>query len=104
MSGIWDRIEPDADDKVAIHTFTAAVHLAAEGVFTDAHILAALNSSLGTPLDTAAETDLATMKTQAQTGNVATRARYLHLVESLGLAVEQGVLTNEAVYRSNLNL
>jgi hypothetical protein len=104
MAGIWDRIVPTSSDRLAIHLLTAAVYLGAEGVFTDVQILTGLNSTLTTPLDAAATADLVNIRTQALAGASAARARYPHLLESLAIAVETGLLTNEATFRSRLNI
>ena len=104
MSGLWDRIVP-GEDRVAVHFITAAVHLAVEGVFTNAQILAAINSDLDTDLDSAAESDLSDLVTECNAQpNIGAKARYIHLIESLGLAVEEGHLTSESVWRSNLGI
>lgn len=104
MAGIWDRLLPTSSDRMSVHLLTAAMYLGAEGVFTDQQILNGINSKLNTPLDAAAVTDLQNIRTQAQSGAAAARARYPHLLESLSIAVEEGILTNEATFRSRLNI
>lgn len=102
--GIFDRIKPDAEDRLPVHLVTAAVYLAARGVFSDAQILTALNEKLNTPLDAAATADLAAMKVNATTGAAVARVDYLLRLEALGIGVEAGLLTNEATYRSEAGL
>ena len=106
MSGIWERIKPGGEnaDRLNAHFLKAAIYCAVRGVFTNAQILAALNSQLTAPLDSAAETDLAAVVTNAGTGSAIAKIDYLERWDALNIAVENGLLTNEATYRSELGI
>lgn len=105
MSGIYDRIVPSSTDRVPAHLLKAAIFLGSDSVFTDQNILDALNATLVTPLDAAAETDLSTVR--AAVANAATIQAGLRILErwdALNIAVEMGALSNETTYRNKLGL
>jgi hypothetical protein len=82
----------------------AAVYLSVRGVFTNQQILNALNSKLTTPLAGQELTDLQTILTNANTGTATAKLDYLERIDALNIAVEMGVLTSEAVYRTQAGL
>ena len=107
MPGIFDRIKPAAEngDRVSAHLLKAAIFLGSDAVFTDQQIVDGLNARFATPLDAAAVTDLA--KIRAAVTNAATVQAGLRILErfdALNIAVEMGVLTSEATYRSKLGI
>lgn len=104
MAGLWDRIVPNVGDRLNYHLLKAALYCRVRGVFTTPQILAALNSQLETPLSSAAETDLANVVTQASTGSATVKLDYLERWDALNVAVENGLLTNEATWRSELGI
>jgi hypothetical protein len=104
MPGIWDRIVPASTDRLNSHLLKSAIYLAVRGVFSDNQILAALNNQLTTPLSQAAQTDLLTVKANASTGSATAKLDYLERWDALNIAVENGALTNEATYRSELSI
>lgn len=104
MAGIFDRVKP-GEDRVSSHLLKAGMYLAVEGTFTDQQIITAINSKLETALGTAAQTDLATVRaaiTAAST--LQAKLNLFELFDALNIAVEMGVLTNEATYRSKLGI
>lgn len=104
MSGIWDRIIP-GDDRLSAHLVKAAVFCGSDGTFSDAQILAGLNSRLATPLNAAAEADLVAVRTAITNASTAqAKLIILERFDALNIAVEMGVLTNEATYRSKMGL
>lgn len=103
MAGIWDRVIPGGDHLPA-HLLKAALYCRVRGVFTTPQILAALNSKLVTPLSAAAESDLTNIVTQASAGSATVKLDYLERWDALNIAVEAGLLTNEATYRSELGI
>ena len=102
MAGIFDRI--GVADNVSVHLLKAAIYLGVQGTFTDPQILAALNARLETNLDAAAQTDLTNIKTQAALGAAADQAQYIHGLEAIAIAVEEGGYSNEAGFRSFLGI
>jgi hypothetical protein len=106
MSGLWDRIIPggESSDRTNAHLLKAAVYCAVRGTFSNAQILAAINSQLTVPLDANAQTDLATVVSNGSTGSAAAKIDYLERFDALNIAAENGLLTNEATYRSELNI
>lgn len=103
MAGIWDRIIP-GEDRLSSHLLKAAIYLRVRNVFTSQQILNALNSRLATPLDSAAETDLLNVVTQASAGAAAAKLDYLERWDAVNIAAEAGLLTSEATYRSELGI
>lgn len=106
MSGIWDRVIP-GEDRANAHLLKAAMHLAVYGVFTDQQVVSGINSFLTTPLDAAAETDLAAIKAAiVALGNAGSAARLIGLerLDAMNIAAEVGVLTSEATYRAQLGI
>lgn len=103
MAGIWERIKP-SEDRLSAHLLKASVYLAVRGVFTNQQILTKLNSTLTAPLDSASETDLANVVTAASAGAAAAKLDYLERWDALNIAAEQGLLTSEATYRSQLGI
>jgi len=106
MAGIYDRLIP-GNNRVGVHLLTASVLLAAEGIFTDLQVKNAINNQLDptAPLDAAAETDMVNMKVEliAQP-SIAAASRYVHRIESIGMALQSGEYANEAGFRSYLNI
>lgn len=103
MAGLWDRIVP-GDDRLGVHLLKAAMYLRVRNVFTTPQILASLNSKLQTPLSAAAQTDLNNIVTQASAGSATAKLDYLERFDALNVAVEEGLLTNEATWRSELGI
>lgn len=90
---------------MSVHLVKAAVFCGIDGTFTDAQVLAALNSKLQTPLNAAAQSDLMAVRTAIT--NASTTQAKLNILErfdALNIAVEMGVLTSEATYRSKMGL
>lgn len=105
MTGILARIEPGAVDRLQTHLVGASLVLEAEGAFSAAQVLAALNSVVQNPLAGAELTDLNDIESVlAAKPTVEEKLRYLLLVESTFIAVESGALTNEAAARSTLGI
>lgn len=104
MAGIWDRIIPSSNDRLAVHLVKAAIYLRGRNVFTSNQILNGLNSQLTTPLDANAQTDLTNIITQATTGSATAKLDYLERLDAMNVAVEDGLLTNEATWRSELGI
>lgn len=104
MAGIFSRIKP-GDDRVSAHLVKAAVMLGSDGVFTDQQILDGLNERIVTPLDAAAASDLAAVRTSI-TNALSTGAKLIILerFDALNIAVETGALTNETTYRNKLGI
>lgn len=103
MSGLWDRIIP-GDDRCSAHLLKAAMHLAVYGVFNDSQLLAGINSKLTTALSSAAQTDLANIKTAIAALTGVNRVVGLERLDAMNIAAEAGVLTSEATWRSNLGI
>lgn len=103
MAGIWDRITPGGD-RLSVHLVTSALHLADLGIFTPAQILNALNTTLETPLDQAAVSDLSSMVSTLGAADAAGKPQYILTVESLHVAIETGLLASESLYRTALGL
>lgn len=103
MAGIWERIKP-SNDRMSSHLLKAAIYLRVRGIFTNQQIINALNSTVTTPLDAAAETDLTTIIANAGTGTATAKLDYLERWDAVNIAAESGLLTNEATYRSELGL
>jgi len=105
MSGIWDRIIPGGADRCNVHLLKAAMFLAVRGVFTAQQLLERINSSLVIPLDVAAQTDLATIKSAIDAApNMAGKLDILETFDAMNIGAETGVLTSEAVYRGQLGI
>lgn len=103
MAGIWNRIIP-GEDRLSSHLIAAAVYFAVDGTFTNQQLLNSLNSKLTTPLDAAAQSDLANIVTQGSSGAAVAKVDYNVRLERLCIAVEDGLLTNEATFRSKLGI
>lgn len=104
MSGIWDRIIP-GNDRLSVHLVKAAVFCGADNTFTDGQLLAGLNSRLETPLDAAAQADLLAVRAAISAASTAqAKLLILERFDALNIAVEAGVLTSEATYRSKMGL
>lgn len=103
MAGIWERIKP-SNDRMSSHLLKAAIYLRVRGIFTNQQIINALNSTVTTPLDAAAETDLTTIIANAGTGTATAKLDYLERWDAVNIAAESGLLTSEATYRSELGL
>jgi hypothetical protein len=103
MAGIFDRIRP-GEDRLSAHLLKAAVYFRVRNVFTAQQILTKLNSTLMTPLDAAAQTDLVNVVSNAGTGAAAAKLDYLERWDACNIAAENGLLTNEATYRSELGI
>lgn len=103
MAGIWNRIIPGSD-RVAVHLLACAIDLGADATFSDAQILAVVNSQIKTPLDAAAQTDLLNIRAQAAVGNTGVQAKYLFRLHSLAYAAEIGSPLAEASFRTKLNI
>ena len=106
MAGIWDRVIPGGEnaDRVNVHLLKAAIYCAVRGVFSNAQILAKLNAQITVPLDSAAEADLAAGVINADTGTAIQKIDYLERWDALNIAAENGLLTDEATYRSELGI
>lgn len=103
MAGLWERIKPDALDRVPVHLIQSAIYCAGRGLFTDAQVRNALNAVLTTPLDSASETDLANIKAQAVIGSATLKIDYQLRLHAVCISAENGAL-NEATWRSELGI
>lgn len=103
MAGIYDRVAPGGN-RISSHLLKAAVYLRSRGVFTSPQILSGLNTATSVPLSAAAEADLNTVLTNATTGTAIEKIDYLERWDALNIAVEAGLLTNEATYRTQAGL
>jgi hypothetical protein len=105
MAGIYDRMVPLAEDRVPVHLVTAAITLYAEGDFTKAQCVAGINNTITTALSGAEITDLDGLADGVDAAaTLVEKLRYLNKIESYGLAVETGALTNEATFRTALGI
>ena len=103
MSGIWNRIIP-GDDRLSSHLVKAAIFCGADGTFSDAQILNALNSKIVTPLDAQAQADLVAVRSAIAAAATNQKAIILERFDALNIAAEMGVLTSEATYRTKMGL
>lgn len=108
MAGIWDRLVGNAPsgDGVPVHRVTGAVYFKAEAVGTNQQLLGWVSTGLMTPLSTAAEQDLLNLAAgYAALLTDGAKALYLHKLESLMLAVEDGVpAVTETKFRNLLGI
>ena len=107
MSGIWNRIIPGGEnaDRLNVHLIKAAVYLVGRGAFTAQQALDGLNSQLSSPLSGQEITDLNAILTNLNGQSSAVlKIDYLERVDALNIAVENGILTDEAVYRAQLGI
>jgi hypothetical protein len=104
MAGLWERIRVDAADRVSNHLLAAALVMHQTSGFSDAQILAAVNTSVQTPLTAAEQDDLAALAAVLDTqGSVTNRLVWLAKCEAWCLAAEHGVVT-EAQWRAALGV
>lgn len=111
MAGLWERVRPDVEDRVAVHLIVAAysgyfvntVTSGAKGA-TKAQILAAINAELQTPLSGAEQTDLDAIADQidAQSNNI-NKLIFIRGIEYAFIAAEMGAI-NEAKWRGDLGI
>ncbi len=110
MAGLWERVKPDADDRISIHLIEAAYGgyfintvNAAKGA-TKAQILAAINNHLVTPLTGPEQTDLNAIADQvdAQSNNI-NKLIFLTGLKYVFIAAEMGEV-NEAKWRNDLGI
>ena len=101
---LFQRIEP-GEDRLPVHLLTAALNLAESGVFTPQQALTQLNSYIDTDLNATAQAEITQIyQTLAALPNEGAKARYLLILESINIAVEMGLLTNETTYKTKLEI
>lgn len=104
MAGIWNRIIP-GEDRVSSHLLKAAMYLSVRGVFTDQNLLSAINSKLATPLDAQSVADLSTIKSAiVAASTLQAKLDLFERFDALNIAVENGVLQSETVYRTQMGI
>ena len=106
MAGIYDRIKPDATDRLAVHRMMAALVLYSSGMINSTQARTVLNEVLQSPLSGAEITDLLNIVAQidAKTGT-ANKLAYVHQVESVSIIAERGSsLMSEAVFKNLLGI
>lgn len=106
MSGLWNRITARGEgaDPLSSHLVKSAIYLVSAGVFTGQQVLDALNGRLRSPLTAAEIADLSAILSKSQTWTVTDRLAYIERLDALNIAAEMGVLTSEAVWRSQLGI
>ena len=104
MAGIWNRIIP-GNDRLSVHLIKAAMYLSVRGLFTDQQLLDGLNSRITTPLDAAAQADLAAVKALIVAASTTqAKIELLERFDALNIGAEAGVLTSEATYRAQMGI
>jgi hypothetical protein len=104
MPGLWERIHPDAVDRLAVHLLDAAMVLYATGTYTRQQIVNALNAHLQTPLTSTELTDLSAIAdTLDAQGTANAKVVYEQQVMGFSIAGEFGVI-DEAQFRAGLGL
>lgn len=79
--------------------------LSATGVFSAQQLIDGLNSTIENPLTSEELSELSTIRTSIiNAATLADKIGILDRFDSLNIAAEQGVLTNEAVYRAQLGI
>ena len=110
MSGLWERVRGDADDRVPLHLIEAAFGAyfvntvnGAKGA-TKAQILAAINNQVEVPLSAAEQTDLNAIADQvdAQSNNT-NKLIYLVGLKYVFVAAEMGEV-DETKWRNDLGI
>jgi hypothetical protein len=108
MAGIWNRVADRGENQYPIGSAAlwSAVYLVGRGVFTGVQARDAINSDLPAEAHlTAAEiADLNAILTQAQAGVATAKLDYMLRLQAMLTLVEAQVLTNEAVFRSELGI
>lgn len=84
MAGIWERVKPDAADRVASHLIDAIFVFKHTGTFSDSQILSSLNKTLQSPLNASEITDLTNISTAlSNTSGVANKLVYLEKIKAV---------------------
>lgn len=106
MSGLWDRLVGNVeDDGVPTHRITGVILFAGEDEFTNPQLLTWVNTGLTTPIDANAQTDILDMKAVYQAKlNDGEKGLYLHIIESMCSAVEDGQPVTEGTWRAKLEI
>jgi hypothetical protein len=101
---LFDRIAP-GEDRLPVHLLTAALNLAEGGVFTPQQALTSLNNYITVDLNATAQAEITQVyQTLAALPDEGEKARYLLILESINIAVEMGLLTNETTYKTKLGI
>ena len=108
MAGLYDRIAIRGEinsDPIGSHITKALIYLVARGIVTGAQARTALEAKLRTPLTAAEKTDFTNIVTQiaAQATNVL-KLDYVERMDAMNIAIEIGVFSNEARWRSELGI
>jgi len=105
MSGLWERLKPDATDRINVHLVVAGIKGYSAGVFTAQQVIDALDRHLQTPLTVAEKADLSAIAAQITAAGTTT-AKLTYVVgklEPVMVAAETGDCT-EGFWRSALGI
>lgn len=104
MAGIWEHVKVDAAPRLPAHVLKSAVYCALRGLFTTQQVRVKLEELIGQELSQDAATDLSAVLTNANVGTAIAKVDYLERWDAMNIAAENGLLTNEATYRSELGI
>lgn len=105
MSGLWERLKPDATDRINVHLVVAGIKGYSANIFTGQQVIDALNRHVQTPLTVAEKADLTNITAQITAQGTVT-AKLVYVVgklEPVMVAAETGDCT-EAFWRSTLGI
>ncbi len=105
MAGLWERIKPDATDRINTHLVIAGIKGYSAGVFTAQQVIDALNNHVQSPLTNPEKADLSAIAAQITAqGSVQLKLVYVvGKLEPVMMAGETGDC-NEAFWRSTLGI